>query len=103
MAYNGYDNRRGGGNYRGNYRDNGYRNDYGRGGYNDRGGYYPNQGYQPQPQDFPCDIGQVVIHKYTGEELTVIRFGREQVECRLPNLSSDWFYIHELEAKPAGK
>lgn len=96
MGYNGYDNRRGG--YNG-YNNRSYRNN----GYNGYRGYN-NPGYQPQQDPFqnpgfPFDIGQVVIHKATKEELTVIRFGREQIECRLPNLSSEWFYVHELEPK----
>ena len=94
--YNGYPNNRN----RDRYPNNGY---YPR--YDNYGGPGP-QGYPPyQPQrdpmenpGFPFDIGQVVRHKTTNEELTVIRYGREQLECRLPNLTSQWFYVYELEA-----
>lgn len=95
MSYNPYNNRNGyGGGYRNNNYGGGYRN-------NNYGGNY--QGYQPQ-QDrfqnpgFPFDIGQVVRHKTTGQELTVISYGREQIECRLPDLTSQYFYVHELES-----
>lgn len=99
--YNGYPNR-GGYNNNGGYRNNNYRNN---GNYNNYGGPGPQgyqQGYQPQPDPmenpgFPYEIGQVVRHKTTNEELTVIRYGREQLECRLPNLTSQWFYVYELE------
>lgn len=100
MGYNNYDNRRGG--YGGGYRrDNGYRDNFDNRRFNNDGyrpEYQPAPSYQPA-DNFPFGIGQVVIHKSTGEELTVIRFGREQVQCRLPNLSSEWFYIHELDVK----
>lgn len=89
--YDNYD-RRGGGGYGG--RDNG---GYGRGGYG-RGGY------DRQPFDrmdgrgrFRFDIGQKVVHSATGIELSVISFGREQIECRMQDLSTAWFYEHELE------
>lgn len=63
------------------------RNDY-------RQPQYPPQDEGPQ---YPFDIGQMVRHRYSGTELCVIRFGNEQIECRLPDLRSDWFYPHELE------
>lgn len=84
---------------------------YGYGGYNRRGGYNNrgynyNRGYnnnrnynrQPQYQTGMFDIGDKVIHRATGTELTVISIGREQYECRKPDLSNGWFYEHELEA-----
>lgn len=46
----------------------------------------------------PFKINQAVRHIGTGAKLIVIRYGREQVECRKPDLSSDYFYIYELEA-----
>lgn len=88
---------------------NGYDN-YGRGGYGRRDNYggrdggYGRGGYDRQPFDrmdghrFRFDIGQKVIHTATGTELSVISFGREQIECRKPDLSTAWFYEHELEA-----
>lgn len=41
-------------------------------------------------------IGDQVIHTQTQTPMTVIRLGNEQVECRLPNLTSGWFFEHEL-------
>lgn len=99
MAYNNYNNNNRGGYGRG-YND---RGGYGRG-YNDRGGYsrgYDDRGgYEPAPvlPPIPFEIGQIVRHRATNQELSVIRIGREQVECRLPDLSSQWFYVHELDA-----
>ena len=93
--YNNYNNRNGG--YRGGYDNRGY----GRGGYN--GGY--NNGnydrYEPAPP-IPFELGQMVRHRATGTELSVIRIGREQVECRMPDLTSAWFYVHELEPMDNG-
>lgn len=65
--------------------------------------YPPNQPYYPpQPtnpaDNFPFKIGEKVIHKFTGDELFVIRYGREQLECRKPDLSSGWFYVDELKS-----
>lgn len=68
-----------------------------RGGY-DRGydrGYGRGNGYDRQ---FQFDIGQKVIHVATGTELTVINYGREQLECRKPDLSTVWMYEHEIVA-----
>ena len=45
---------------------------------------------------FSFDIGQKVIHIASGIELSVINFGREQLECRKPDLTTGWFYEHEL-------
>ena len=102
--YNGYPNNRRNNGYRNNnygYNNNSYNNNYGNPGPQ---GY----NYQPQPDPmenpgFPYEIGQVVRHKTTNEELTVIRYGREQLECRLPNLTSQWFYVYELEPIDAQK
>jgi len=105
-----------------------YNPNYGRGGYPPRGGGYrgPRQPqynpYPPQPQydnyqenyrmpfdkedrdhNFPYEIGQKVVHKATGIELFVISFGREQIECRKPDLTTGWFYVHELAPAESGK
>lgn len=82
---------------RGGYGRGGYgrRDDY-RGGY-DRGGYdgrrdfnrFDNRGSQ-------YDIGQKVVHLATGTELSIISFGREQIECRKPDLDTVWVYEHEI-------
>lgn len=101
-----YDNRNGG-------RNNNRQRPYNGGGWgspppgyrDDRPPYPPYQsggwsGPQPcydQGPQYPFEIGQMVRHKATGTELSVIRFGREQLECRMPDLSSNWFYPHELE------
>ena len=84
-----YNNNRGYGGPRfgGGYNNNGYGNGYNNGGY-DR--------YEPMP-NIPFELGQMVRHRATGTELSVIRIGREQVECRMPDLTSAWFYVHELE------
>lgn len=98
MSYSFDNGRRGGGWDRGGYNDRGrgyYNND--RGGYGGgyRGGYQG--GYNQQPsQGFQFDIGQRVIHVATGIELSVINYGREQLECRKPDLSTVWCYEHEL-------
>ena len=92
---NGYNNR--GYDRRGGYdrRDN-YDRGYDRGGYDRRGNY--DRGYD-RP-DFPYEIGQKVIHKATGLELSVINYGREQLECRKPDLGTVWCYVHELAPLP---
>ena len=85
-----------------NYRNGGYG---GRGGYDGRyddrrGGGYGNY----NRRDFDrfsnpgsqFDIGQKVIHIATGTELSIISFGREQIECRKPDLSTVWVYEHEI-------
>lgn len=93
----------------------GYWNGQQRGGYYDRrggGGYdrrgYDNRGYDRGPSysgpDFDkfhnpnskFDIGQKVIHNATGIELSIISFGREQIECRKPDLDTIWVYEHEI-------
>ena len=89
-----------------------YYNDrgYGRGGYDRRGGYddrrrgdYDDRGYGGR-RDFDrfsnpssqYDIGQKVVHIATGTELSIISFGREQIECRKPDLDTVWVYEHEI-------
>lgn len=74
-----YGDRRGGGGY---------------GGYDDRrqGGY--NDRFNNPTSKF--DIGQKVVHIATGIELSVISYGREQLECRKPDLSTVWLYEHEI-------
>ena len=94
--------RRGGGGYgRGGY---GYEDR--RGGYGDRGydyddrrggGGYGRGGYDEPQRQFRFDIGQKVIHTATGQELSVVRHGREQLECRKADLSTVWLYEYELE------
>ena len=81
------------------YRDRGYndRGGYNRGGYNDRGGY---DRQMDQQQDQPFEINQPVRHVGTGAKLIVIKYGREQVECRTPDLRSEYFYLYELEPWP---
>ena len=81
----GYNDRRGG------YGDRGYGGGWG-GGYNDRRDFnrFDNHG-------FKFDIGQKVLHIATGTELSVIGFGREQIECRKPDLNTVWVYEHEIE------
>lgn len=87
------------------YNNRGYNNrGYDNRGYNDRGydrrdyndrGYDNRRDYNDRP-DFPFAIGEKVIHKATGTELYVINYGREQLECRKPDLGTAWFYVHEL-------
>lgn len=63
-------------------------------------------GYDDRDRDMmprPFEINQPVRHIATGVRLTVIRYGREQVECRKPDLSSEYFYLYELEAIPEGQ
>ena len=93
------------------YNENYYRNDSrryntGRGsdrgyngrGYDNRGGSYDNYGRDNyQQNNTPFQLGDIVRHVGTGTKLIVINFGREQIECRTPDLRSEYFYIHELE------
>lgn len=77
---------------------NGYYNDNGRrqNGYNDR--RYNEGGYRDGGAiNCPYQINQTVRHIATGIKLVVIKVGREQVECRKPDLGADWFYLYELE------
>lgn len=74
--------------------------DYDRGGRNDRRDY--DRGRDDR-RDFndnrnrPFAINEPVRHKATGFRLIVISYGREQIECRKPNLESEYFYEYELE------
>lgn len=87
-----------------NYNRGGYNqgyNNYGRG-YDNRGYDRPynnnyNRGYEQPRPIIPYEVGQMVRHCATNTELLVVRIGREQVECRLPDLTSQWFYVHEIE------
>lgn len=76
--------------------DNGRRGDYGMG---NRGGYYGDRNFDDRNRMSKCpyEINQPVKHIATGIKLSVIRIGREQIECRKPDLSSEWFYDYELE------
>lgn len=56
----------------------------------------------PQPRQFQFSIGEKVLHVASGVELSVIGYGREQLECRKPDLSSEWFYEHELAPLDGG-
>ena len=82
-------------NYRGRRPNNGRFNDRNFQRDNYRGDNYPN--YDRQDMPHPFNIGDRVVHKATGTELTVISYGREQVECRKPDLGAEYFYLHELE------
>lgn len=100
MGY--YDQRGGRAPYRGN-------NNY------DQRGYYPNNrgfnersqysdpgygrgGYDDRPQNNgKYNIGDVLNVIGHGITVHVVRIGREQYECRLPDLRTEWFYEHELE------
>ena len=42
-------------------------------------------------------VGKRVRHKYTKEDLWVLRKGNEQVLCRTRDLREIWFYEYELE------
>lgn len=89
---------------------NGYNNNRGyddRRSYRDdrRGGYdrfdrddRDRRDYPPQ-QQFAFNVGQkCTLKDYPDVVVSIIRQGREQYECRLPNLSTQWFYEHELQA-----
>ena len=82
-----------------NYNNGGYNNNnrnYNNGGYNNNQNY--NNGYDNNNYiDRPYEINEPVRHIATGVKLIVINYGREQVECRKPDLSADYFYLHELE------
>lgn len=81
--------------------------DYGRGGgYGGRGGWGRGGGWdngygggydRNSDRRFRFEIGEKVIHAASGLELSVISYGREQLECRKPDLTTGWFYEHELE------
>lgn len=70
------------------------RGSYNRGYGDNRGGGYDDRDRGPA---CPFSINQPVRHIATGVKLSVIRIGREQIECRKPDLSSEWFYEYELE------
>ena len=72
----------------------GYSNDRG---YDRRDNY---RGYDDAPRnDFKFAVGQKCYLKdYPDTVVSIIRRGREQYECRLPSLDTQWFYEHELEA-----
>ena len=87
--------------------------DYGRGGgYGGRGGWgggrggWDGGGYggydRNNDRRFRFEIGEKVIHVASGLELSVISYGREQLECRKPDLTTGWFYEHELESISSG-
>lgn len=111
---NGYRNNNGGYNnngYRGNnngFRNNGYGNNggYNNGGYNNNNnGYRGNNGgngfRQQREQNFVqlnYQIGDRCRVRGTDIEVTIIRLGREQYECRImSDLRTEWFYENELE------
>lgn len=64
----------------------GYREDT-RGGYNNCGNF----------MNHPYELNQPVRHIATGTRLIVINYGREQIECRKPDLTAEYFYEYELE------
>ncbi len=72
-------------------------------GYGNRRGYGGDDGreyydkYNGPVQNCPYQINQTVRHIGTGAKLIVIKIGREQVECRKPDLGADWFYLYEIE------
>lgn len=56
----------------------------------------PDVGFNPGT--FSLELGDVVKHRTTGLEMTVIRFGREQLQCRIhADMSPNWFYESELD------
>ena len=88
-------------NYRGGNRnwDRDYdrRGGYDRPPYDDRRGR--NYGYDEPVNNFKFSVGQKCFLKdFPDTVVSVIRTGREQYECRLPDLNTQWFYEHELEA-----
>lgn len=62
---------------------------------NGRGDFNSRNRYDSMP--LPYELNQFVRHIATGTKLIVIKYGREQIECRKPDLSSEWFYPYELE------
>ena len=92
MAYNNYNNGYNNG------RNNGNFNNRNNGGWNNNHNYNNNGSFNDSNcGNRPYDLNQPVRHIATGVKLIVINYGREQVECRKPDLSSDYFYLHELE------
>lgn len=88
---NGYNNNRSNDRGYNNSRNNNWGNDY-----DDRDRF---QDQRPRP----FEINQAVRHIATGVRLIVISYGREQIECRKPDLSADYFYEYELEPMPEGQ
>ena len=98
-----------------NYNNGGYNNNRGYNnrnndrGYNNRGNnnwgndYDDRDRFQQDQRPRPFDINQPVRHIATGVRLIVISYGREQIECRKPDLSADYFYDYELEPMPEGQ
>lgn len=87
------DGRRGGG--RGGWNGGGWGRNFNQGGWNGGGGWgAPSAG---PDRRFQYDIGQKVIHSATGMELSIIGYGREQLECRKPDMGVVWVYEHEIE------
>jgi len=46
-------------------------------------------------------IGMRVMHKYTKDDLWIIRIGKEQILCRTQDLREIWFYKYELAEAPS--
>lgn len=98
---NGYNNngyRNNGGGYRGGYQQNGgFNNDF----RNNNGGYRNNNNYRQRNEQFVqlnYQIGDRCRVRGTDIEVTIIRLGREQYECRImSDLRTEWFYENELE------
>lgn len=67
----------------------------------DYGGYPPeNRGYGGYSNDVSLkyNIGQrCKLVNFPDTIVAIIRLGREQYECRLPDLTTQWFYENELE------
>lgn len=85
----------------GNRRDGGWGGSYGpRGGYRDD--RYENRNgrgyYEQQPmQNFLYSRGQkCALRANPSIVVNIVRIGREQYECRLPDLRCEWFYEDEL-------
>lgn len=102
MGY--YDNRGNRGPYRGGYDNYGRNNNYGGGRYDQRPqysdpGYDRSRGYDDQPAR-KYNVGDVLRIVDTDVIVRVIHLGREQYECRLPDLRTQYFYEHELEPAP---
>lgn len=88
----------------GNHRDTGYG-----GNYNSRGSYHNDHYsrnnrdyYEEQPKrQFLYKRGQKCVLKANPKIVVhIIRIGREQYECRLPDLRTEWFYEDELMLAP---
>lgn len=42
-------------------------------------------------------VGDLVVHKLTGEKCLIIRKGKEQFQVRTPNYKEIWVYDLEIE------